>query len=531
MQPEPHTPPPKPASTGVVVLSTVKVMTTPALVFSTVTSMIKEKLHLQDTDTSELEKQLKYYFTEVGIETESTLAVMKDRSHWPLPSDLADTSNDTNLIKTPILLTLCDIAGLVGRVLASNRFLGLGVTYKSLSKWALANENPGRYDAQSPSHSTTRGQQVGKVPSFNVPPYEGDALQGDVYISTVLSAFASAGQVQFLSDVNHCYINQEWSGAFASRLRESVNKGTFRYLSTEMDKETNCTKVWNHIKSHLSGKDLVLGRILKLWQSFFTLRCDDQDSFLMFYSNAKHIIHKLKQEKSVALKDDSFLRAFFAGVINVPELKEVTKMFLTVHHKTPEAILNIVHDDFRAMCTKEQMVDGVTAKGSAKARRVPKSEDKAPFKPKGNGPPSVQYRKFPKNTGGLIPGDVYKQVKDWYGASAKTDDDKTTEDKAFLKSFKFVTAKPSFHKRGNPQDSKYTYNEQRNARRAERHSEDRDYERERDRDHGNRRNDYSPDNRRRQNDSDYSRGGDGSRGGRGNGDDQRRAARRTMFQH
>ena len=58
MQPEPHTPPPKPASTGVVVLSTVKVMTTPALVFSTVTSMIKEKLHLQDTDTTELEKQL-----------------------------------------------------------------------------------------------------------------------------------------------------------------------------------------------------------------------------------------------------------------------------------------------------------------------------------------------------------------------------------------------------------------------------------------------------------------------------------------
>jgi len=180
MPPEPHTPPPKPASTGAVVLSTVKVVTTPALVFSIVTSMIKEKLHLQETDTTELEKQLKYYFTEVGIETESTLAVMTDRSHWHLPSELADTANDTNLIKIPILLTLCEIAEFVGRVLASNRFLGLGVTYKSLSKWALANENPGRYDAQSPSRSTTRGQQVGKVPSFTVPPYEGDALQGDV---------------------------------------------------------------------------------------------------------------------------------------------------------------------------------------------------------------------------------------------------------------------------------------------------------------------------------------------------------------
>jgi hypothetical protein len=110
MPPEPHTPPPKPASTGAVVLSTVKVVTTPALVFSIVTSMIKEKLHLQETDTTELEKQLKYYFTEVGIETESTLAVMTDRSHWHLPSELADTANDTNLIKIPILLTLCEIA-------------------------------------------------------------------------------------------------------------------------------------------------------------------------------------------------------------------------------------------------------------------------------------------------------------------------------------------------------------------------------------------------------------------------------------
>jgi len=80
-------------------------------------------------------------------------------------------------------------------------------------------------------------------------------LKGDVYISTVLNAFASAGQGQYLSDINHCYINQEWFGAFASRLRESVNKGTFRYLSTQMDMEINCAKVWAHIKRHLSAKD------------------------------------------------------------------------------------------------------------------------------------------------------------------------------------------------------------------------------------------------------------------------------------
>jgi len=105
--------------------------------------------------------------------------------------------------------------------------------------------------------------------------------------------------------------------------------------------------------------------------------------------------------------------------------------------------------------------------------------------------PPVQYRKFPKNTGGLIPGDVYKHIKDWYGASAKMDDDKTDEDKAFLKAFEFKVVKPSFHKRVNPQDRKHSYNDHHNTRCAELWSEERDC-----REYGGHR-DYSLDARRR----------------------------------
>ena len=105
--------------------------------------------------------------------------------------------------------------------------------------------------------------------------------------------------------------------------------------------------------------------------------------------------------------------------------------------------------------------------------------------------PPVQYRKFPKNTGSLIPGDVYKHIKDWYGASAKMDDDKTDEDKAFLKAFEFKVVKPSFHKRVNPQDRKHSYNDHRNTRCAELWSEERDC-----REYGGHR-DYSLDARRR----------------------------------
>jgi len=111
--------------------------------------------------------------------------------------------------------------------------------------------------------------------------------------------------------------------------------------------------VWAHIKSHLSAKDLILGHVLTLWQSFFVLHCDSKDSFLSFYSDTKHLLHKLREEKSIALQDDTFLCAFFASIINVPELTEVTKKFLTIHSKKTELILDLVHTNFRAMHTKE----------------------------------------------------------------------------------------------------------------------------------------------------------------------------------
>jgi len=174
--------------------------------------------------------------------------MMKEKSLWPLPSDIGDKKNATNLIKTSILLTLCKLAEYVERVHESGRFLGLGVRYKSLAKWAKANENPGRYDAQSPSHSATQGSHQSKVPSFSVPPYEGYALKGGVYIINVMNAFTSAGQGQFLTNVAFCYTNKEWSGAFASRLRQSIaDSPIMSFLTMQMNKEVSCAVVWAHI--------------------------------------------------------------------------------------------------------------------------------------------------------------------------------------------------------------------------------------------------------------------------------------------
>jgi hypothetical protein len=95
-------------------------------------------------------------------------------------------------------------------------------------------------------------------------------------------------------------------------------------------------------------------------------------------NKAKKIIHKLKSAQSEAVKDDHFLRAFFARAIDVPELNEVTKKFLTVN-KTTEEILDLVHVDFSAVNTKELLEDGSNTAGEKKShlRRSKDSNDKS----------------------------------------------------------------------------------------------------------------------------------------------------------
>ena len=46
------------------------------------------------------------------------------------------------------------------------------------------------------------------------------------------------------------------------------------------------------------------------WKSLFGLKCESRNNFLSFYSKVKGILHKLKKEKSVAVTDNVFLKAY-----------------------------------------------------------------------------------------------------------------------------------------------------------------------------------------------------------------------------
>ena len=162
-------------------------------------------------------------------------------------------------------------------MLDSENFLAPGVTYKSLSNWAKALDNPGRNDARGSYSSTTQGRQqaTGKIPAFEVKPFTGESLGGDVYISQIESIFASHGVSPFLVDMNHCLANPALSGAFASRIRHSIaDSPILGYIASEMEIETICVLVWSKIVTRLTATDLRIGRVLGYWQAFFKLSCE-----------------------------------------------------------------------------------------------------------------------------------------------------------------------------------------------------------------------------------------------------------------
>ena len=127
----------------------------------------------------------------------------------------------------------------------------------------------------------------------------------------------------------------EWSDVFASRLRESIYESDILgFLSTELEAEKNCAKVWKQIVSHLTSVDVNTTRMMAHWNQLFNLKCEDKDSFLSFYRTTKGLIHKLKR-KNVAVTNETFLKDFFAKVIEAPELQQEVKKFIKGGTKTP----------------------------------------------------------------------------------------------------------------------------------------------------------------------------------------------------
>ena len=126
---------------------------------------------------------------------------------------------------------------------------------------------------------------------------------------------------QFVEDSNNCNNSPYWSGLFASRLQESIAEpDILSFLANELDRENKCARVWFRIEYHISSTDIKTTRVMTNWSLLLSIKCENHDSFLSFYSKNNGIIHKLTKGNSIAAKDDMFLKAYFSMAIESKEL-------------------------------------------------------------------------------------------------------------------------------------------------------------------------------------------------------------------
>jgi len=111
-----------------VILSTVKVCKSPAEVLSLVSGMIQEKLLLEDDNTTALNTQLKFYFDEVGIDTESSFALMKEKSLWPLPSDISSIETGEDDMNTSAATDTNDFADIADLKLGEDEYKTMDIS-------------------------------------------------------------------------------------------------------------------------------------------------------------------------------------------------------------------------------------------------------------------------------------------------------------------------------------------------------------------------------------------------------------------
>jgi len=138
----------------------------------------------------------------------------------------------------------------------------------------------------------------------------------------IKTTFWSNTMLQFLEDVRNYNNSPYWSGAFASRLRESIAESDMlSFLATELDGENNYATVWARIEWLLLSTDIKTATVMTNWSSLLSTMCEYPDSFLRFYSKTKGIFKKLTKFNSIADRDDVFLNAYFSMTIEAKELQ------------------------------------------------------------------------------------------------------------------------------------------------------------------------------------------------------------------
>ena len=411
-------------------LSTSKKCSTAKALATVIASLVRDRFAMTITAGVSLLKELIQFFSHAGVSNDEIFSFMTEPSSWPDPAKAGSQATALTHITVPVKLLLCQLASYTHKVLQRGHFLDEMTSYADFHAWILSLDA----EIQMPpkSASDIKPATENKIPAFKVPFFRGVSLEGDKYMDDVVRSFTNHALSRYITDIQFCKENISWSGAFASRIRESVaSSDTLGYLATEQENETNCAKLWAIVQDELTSSELTMARAMSLWNQVFGLKCEDRDDFQQFYSKVKGLLFKLKKVKSVAVTDDVFLRAYFAKVIQAPELQTEVKKLITDKDGDYESILQLIHDDFRAQETNDSLRDVPSVTGKSARRGKPSTVDEEPPAKK------VKLAHFPANEERLIPTHFYTQMRTWYNHMIVPKPERSEATKLWMAKFHF----------------------------------------------------------------------------------------------
>ena len=114
--------------------------------------------------------------------------------------------------------------------------------------------------------STNGKQGISKIPTFSLSTFQGDTLNGDLYIENIELAFKSVTMVDFITNEAHCNNHPTCPSTFSSRLRGSLKLLTIlKFLADDQDAEENGAVVYSALEEHLTTGDVTMARDFSNW--------------------------------------------------------------------------------------------------------------------------------------------------------------------------------------------------------------------------------------------------------------------------
>ena len=467
-----RTPSKTPKTAAEIGLSTSKVLKTSKEFFQFIDLAVVQYLDINPADATLFSKTLTAYLLELGITSEKSFAMMKE---FPAPTGPLKRTNSNGdaeeLESAPISFlirqALTDLARVSKTVGVEKYFMEDASKIDMISEWADHVVALPTDKTSTPASATTVdaiATNTRKFPSFVLKKfvtYEGEVAE---FLDDIKTDFTEKKVVSFLDDESYANQHLDTSKAYCLTLFKALSGSPFNYLKSEYhDKIENSAKLWIKFNEILTTNVSEMAAVDAAWSKIHHLNCKDLDTFEMFYSDYVTAENKLIELKSIAIKDNSFLRSLLFHKIDVEDLKsETSQLILNKLDTSVRDILENLKKKAKALSINlngDSTTRARKAGASSYPSKKPKNSDKFTKNKVTFGP------RFPANKGNHIPEWAYGQMKQWYYIMSKPHTERSEEELKTLSKFVFTLPK------GNARNDASTKYPKRNARKLKKEKE------------------------------------------------------------